>query len=308
MVLVAESGNEIIGCNHAIFERIKVGGVTLLCRQGVDSAVHPNFRGMGVYSKMSELKSRLDSEIDLGLHYAVSTNPIIAKASERKKDHMLFPHSIVELIRIRDIDLHLAKNDVQKALLKKYGFHAVKALNILNKKALLNGFKFSISEMNRFDEQIDVFWGKIKDSYSFIAERSRNYLNWRFCDPRGGRYIVKQIEDEEGLIGYIVLRINSYKADYPIGYIVDLCTLPDRLDCAEALILDSVNYFDDHGVNLISYWIVKNHPYERLLKRHGFLDSRKDNRVSAAPMKELDNFSSASADRFLFQYGDSDWI
>jgi hypothetical protein len=267
---------------------------------------------MGVYSKMSELKAKLDSEIDLGLHYAVSTNPIIAKASKRKEDHQLFPHALVELIRVRDIDLHLAKNDVEKALLKKYGFHAARALNTLSRKAApLKSSKFRISEMDRFDETVDVFWGKIKESYSFIAERSRSYLNWRFRDPRGGRYIVKKVEDEEGLIGYIVLRINSYRADYPTGYIVDLCTLPGRLDCAEALILDSLTFLDGQGVNMISYWTVKNHPYELLLKRHGFLDSRKENRVSASPMnmeKELDNFSNASADRFLFQYGDSDWI
>jgi hypothetical protein len=311
MVLVAESGDDVIGCNHAIFEMVKVGRETLLCRQGVDSAVRPDFRGMGVYTKMSELKAKLDSEIDLGLHYAISTNPIIVKHSG--DDHPSFPHSVADLTRIRDIDLHMAKNDVEQALIKKYGYLTVRAMNTFNRKAALprKGPGFEVSNLDRFGEETDVFWGKIKDSYSFIAERSSSYLNWRFRDPRGGRYIVKQAVDGEGLVGYVVSRINSYRADYPVGYIVDLCTLPGRLDAADALLSDSVDYLDGQGINVINSWMVKGHPYERVLKRHGFLETRKVVSVSATPGnlgEEFKNFSNAPADRLLFQYGDSDWI
>jgi hypothetical protein len=72
-----------------------------------------------------------------------------------------------------------------------------------------------------------------------------------------------------------------------------------------------VDYLDGQGINVINSWMVKGHPYERVLKRHGFLETRKVVSVSATPGnlgEKFKHFSNAPADRLLFQYGDSDWI
>ena len=80
-------------------------------------------------------------------------------------------------------------------------------------------------------------------------------MNWRFCDSRGGNYVVKMAEENGSILGYIILRINKIREDYPIGYIVDLLTLPERLDVVSDLISNSVNYFDVNDVNAINLFV-----------------------------------------------------
>jgi len=314
LIILAEAGGKIIGCDHAFITRIKVGERVLLSRQGVDAAVHPDFRGIGVYSKMKKLKIEMDSKLNLGFVYWATMNPIFKKSFERE-DRLEFPHPVIEMNRILDVDLHVKKSATRKAWLKKYGFYALKTLKkiegVYYGSTSKSRSKFEISGVERFDDRIDAFWQSVKDSYSFVTERSREYLNWRYCDPRGGNYIIKKAEEDEHLVGYIVLRINRYDQDYPKGFIVDLCTLTNRLDCADALIASAIGFFDERKVNITSYRALKGHPHERLFGRYGFLDNRDRIMVGYEPLllgREQDSFKNTPSNRLLFQHGDIDWI
>ena len=107
------------------------------------------------------------------------------------------------------------------------------------------------------------------------------------------------------------MRINRYTKDYPKGYIVDLLTLPDRSDVLENLLINSLEIFNDNKINVVNCLSIKNHPYESILKRHGFINSR--GRVYFIIQlidigNEWSDFISAPPDRMHFQYGDTDWI
>jgi hypothetical protein len=54
------------------------------------------------------------------------------------------------------------------------------------------------------------------------------------------------------------------------GYFVDLLALSDRIDVAEALLLDGMDFFRDNHVNHVLYQVAENHPYERLFTSYGF--------------------------------------
>jgi len=198
--------------------------------------------------------------------------------------------------------------------LKKQGYLFLKALsNIRNifTRPPYSPSEFPIKVINRFDERINLFWDETKEHYKFIVERNQDYLNWRYCDPRGGNYVVKQVEEDGHILGYSVLRINRYRAEYPEGYIVDLLTLPDRLDVASALITDAVHHFDDLEINIVLSTVVKDHPYETLFKRQGFLDSRTEQEIMYRPKQEgseFDDFRTAPANQLQLQYGDTDSI
>lgn len=311
-IVVGISNNRIIGCMHYIYQRIKIGKKSLLSGQGMDLAVHPDFRVRGVYLKMGELKDELIAKDNVNIVYGATVNPIVIRRSN-KLGWLRFPRPVLCLVRIHNFDLHL-KMMSKRARLKKYGYHLLKAVNrirnILSRPPIVTS-EFQVKEINSFDDRIELFWNRIKDHYSFIVERSKEYLNWRYCDPRGGDYLVKQVEEEGHIIGYSVLRINKYKEDYPRGYVVDLLTLPDRLDVADTLINDAVHYFDDLRVNIVYYCVVKNHLYERLFKRHEFLDSRTDLYVSYNPIQvetEIDEFKTTPSKQLHFQYGDTDAI
>jgi hypothetical protein len=315
IVIVAETDNKIVGCDHKLFNKFKIAGKILTCRQGLDSATHPNYRGKSIYSKIREFEVKMDQKptIPTGIQYYASSNPIIInKEEELGEKH--FPYPILALIRIIDIDLHLKKRKLIDKTLIKYGYDAMKILNTLenssNKKKKQNS-NMKIVEIKKFDNRTNNFWNKIQNNYAFIAVRSKEYLNWRYCDHRGGNYIVKAATENDDIIGYVVLRINNFDKTYPIGYVVDLCTLLDRPDCAELLIEESLRYFDERKINVINYCTVKGHPYSKLFKKFGFLDSRMNKFIGYFPTNPEANkkeFVNAKPDKLLFQYNDIDYI
>ncbi len=110
-------------------------------------------------------------------------------------------------------------------------------------------------------------------------------------------------------MGYSVLRINRYRRNYPVGFIVDLLTLPDRMDAANALAADAVQFFDYSDINIVNYQVVKGHPYEGVLKRHGFVDSRIKAHVFILPLQDdtlLDKVKQTPASKVLISWGDHD--
>jgi len=313
IISVAVSDDKIIGCVHSIPKMLKIRDKFFLCCEVGDVAVHPDFRGLGVYTNIDDLKYKLLTRANVYLAYGVTGNPIV-KRRGTKVGWLYFPHPVLNLVRILDTNLHLKMMPAEYAWLKKYGYQFLKAVNrIVNfythQPASIS--KFHIDELDRYDDRINVFWDKIKDNYNFIIVDIKKYLNWRYYDTRGGEYIVKKVELEDAILGYAVLRINRYKKEYPVGYIVDLLTLPDHTDAANALFADAIQYFDDQSVNLVQYWVVKNHPYEKIVKRYNFLDSRLKVYASYDPLGkdgELDMIRRTPVHSIHFVYGYTDVI
>jgi len=273
-IIVATSEDGIIGCDHAIQKRIKIGGEVHLCSLTGDVAVHPDYRNTGVWKKMIDFRGELRAKTGVRLNYFMTGNPVVVKSISKTRPQ--FPHSLTNLVRIRDIDHHMRSIPTEKATFVRFGFRALKLTNrarySLSRRKLWHDI--DIVEVNSFDDKTDEFWRQVSGGYSFIAERSCTYLNWMYCDPRGGNFAIRQAVESGRIVGYVVLSINKYRGDYPVGFVVDLLTLPDRLDVAEMLATSAGEYFDERGVNIVNYLVIKGHPYSGLFRRLGFLDSR----------------------------------
>ena len=306
-------GNGLItGCDHSLLLRIKIGKGIFFSTHGGDVAVHPSFRKMAISKKMVELNTKMGQEAGAILRYFVTQNPIRIKSLSKLSQR--FPYIVMSSFRIHDVDLHLRKIPIKYALMKKYGYRLVKFSNRLSNVFTFfnpSSYDFHIQEITTFDERMNVFWEGIKDHYNFIVERSRDYLNWRYCDSRGGDYLVKIAKANGKILGYIVLRMNRLQKDYPIGYIVDLLTLPDRLDVAEALVADAVNYFVNKSINLIYCLFIKNHPYEAIFERNGFVTRGEKIPIfyiEYTKVEELRELETGSPKGIHFAYGDFDAI
>lgn len=311
-IVVAGNEYRVIGCKHSIPLNIKVDSDIYFCNLGTDLAVHPEFRGLGISRKIRGLNTELKKKCGYEFAYFATSNPVMIQSFSGRPR---FPHDIVNLVRIRDIDEHLKNMPVENSWFMKLGFRTSSLFNDL--RSFFDGSEYEgqdqkIWEVQTFDNRIDLFWNRISEHYSFIVERRRDYLNWRYCDPRGGDFIVKQIQEEKEVLGYCVLCINRYRRKYPIGYIVDMLTLPDQPELANALVADAVNFFDEQNINIVNYLIVKGHPYERILNRYGFLNSRlkihvffgrKILRTHSHVVKKIER---SSANRVYFSYGDID--
>ena len=304
------SQGRIIGVDHSLLLRVKLGDNTILCHYAADTAVHPDFRKRGVSNKLIALNNKMRMKENVQLIYFVSGDPIMIKAWSRT--YPRFPKDILNFVRIRDINLQLRKMPINNVWLMKLGFRTAKLLNDLMNmiRISVSGDKdVQISEIFSFDSRIDEFWDRVSSHYEFIVERKRDYLNWRYCDPRSGGFVVKQAEGDGHILGYSVLRINRYKTDYPVGYIVDLLTLPERRDVTDALMADAVQYFDEQDVNIIVSITTKNHPNERSLRKYGFLNSRIKPHIFCWMNKyqgENIKFVPITVDKVHFSYGDID--
>jgi hypothetical protein len=311
-IAVGASDNRIVGCLHSFSLRIKIGNKVCLGTQTFDLAVHPDFRRMVIFNKMLDLAQKMRKESGSKFHYYLTWNPWLRK--RLSKFYHKFSHIVTRLYRIHDVGLQLRKQPMKYAFIYRYGFHLGKLANQC-RNALRTycppSYDFHIGKMTHFDERIEGFWEEVKDHYHFIVERSRDYLNWRYCDPRGGDYLVKVAQRDAKILGYMVLRVDRHQQDYPVGYIVDLLTLPNRLDVATALVEDAVNYFDGHHINIILCMVIKNHPCEAILKRNGFITRRE--RVPLfyreyAEVEKLRGLGESSPRRIHFAYGDLDVI
>jgi hypothetical protein len=160
---------------------------------------------------------------------------------------------------------------------RRLGLHAIKLLNDLRNTISPSppvNKDIQVSEIDEFDDRAEAFWDEIKDGYDFIVERTGEHLNWSYCDPRGGDFTVKLAEEDGRMLGYSVLRMDDGGV-YPRGEVIDLLTVPSRMDVADALLADATGVFDDNGINVCSTRLLEGHYYERVFRRHGFLKMKR---------------------------------
>lgn len=278
---------------------------------GVDFAVHPDYRGRGISTKLNDMTDRLLKDTGVAFSYAIVGNPILIKTYSKR--YLEFPHPITNFVRIRDIDAQLKAIPMERPWLVKSGYNTVKLLNTarqrLNKKKPRK-MEFRIACLDRFDNRAEDLWEEISVDHDFICDRSADYLNWRYCDTRAGNFKVIIAEgDDEELLGYSVLRINRHLEGYPVGYIVELLTCTGRMNAVEALVADSIIYFDTNDVNIVNCLIPKGHPYERALERLGFVDSRVKMRIFVDEYTTEGFFNEivgSSPRKIHFSWGDHD--
>jgi GNAT superfamily N-acetyltransferase len=307
IVNVAESGNRIVGVDHSVPLEVKLGDKIELINYTSDLAVHPEFRRKGIAKMLINESDVKRKELAIErLFFATRRSYVIQDYSK------MFPFPVLNLVRIRDINKQLRAIPVKNQSYLKTGFHILKFLNSIsnvyrNRSSVIpDNLNLSIPE--RFDKKINTFFDKLSSQYAFILKRESRYLNWKYFDKRNGNYIVKTVEENKDIIGYIVYRINRYLKDYPIGYLIDLLALKNREDVIDHLLSDMINSIDENNVNIVNSLIVKGHPYEKIMKMQGFLDSRLKFNVitnfeSVGKGGGLRNFKPSE---IYFSYGDID--
>jgi hypothetical protein len=309
--VVAESEGKVIGAMHGTTHKVKVGDSIYDGQVGSDVAVHPNYRRLGVFTSMRKLKNKQHFEYGYNIMYWQTSNPILLESKWEGRKIKTFSHPLLSFVRIHDVDKHLKYNKYDESdIILKYGYLGSRILDrFKHRKTLRKNDKFEVREVNFFDFEINTFWDNIKNDYNFIVKKTMLYLNWRYCDSRGGRYKVILAQDKNNILGYIVYRINRFRKDYPIGLISEVLARSGRIDVVERLLHEAVQRLDTSDVNVIHAKIIKGHIYESILKKCGFVDSRKKNYVGFSPhdlQDDLEKLVNAYPDRIHFQLGETE--
>ena len=300
---------KIIGCLHSVPLKIKVEDSLLAGTTMTDLAVHPDYRKMGIMNQMLQHNVARLPKKGIKMNYAITGNPIVIKNMEKRFNRLPFP--VVNLVSIKDIDTHLKEMPVDNPLLMKTGFQIVKNVSSISgslKKTPISE-NIEITETETFGPEVDQFWMKTAPSFDFIVERKRDYLNWRYCDPRSGDYTVKMALQDGELVGYSVLGLNRLIEHYPVGYIMDILVLPGREDVINMLAQDAVHHFESLNVNIVNYQVIKGSIYGEALKKHGFLDSRINLHIFINTYEKQDLLKitqSLSPDKVYISWGDHD--
>jgi GNAT superfamily N-acetyltransferase len=275
IIVVADWDGKIVGVEHKLLLNIKVDEKTILSTYGDDAAVHPDYRRKGIYKNMVYFTDDLTIEKKIALRYGIDIHEV-SLLMVKRRGFVLFPFHISHMLQVRDVKTHFRMRPTKNNLVARYGFSVLKLLNRIKNMVKHTEIKseFKIEDVSLFDERINSFWEKCMNGYHFIIEKNQEYLNWRYCDPRSsnkGKYYVKQAEQDNEILGFIVLEIRE-KEGYSEGYVMDLLALPDRMDVASMLLEEATLFFRKSGINVIHYRVVKNHPYQALLGEQGFIE------------------------------------
>jgi hypothetical protein len=125
---------------------------------------------------------------------------------------------------------------------------------------------WTVREIDAFDERVDRLWEEASRPFDVILMRDAEFLNWRYCDARAGRFTRLAAEQDGRLLGYAVVQVSHGR-----GYLSDVLVLPDRLDVLDSLLAHATGYFKDAGVDVAIAWCPTLHPYGAVLQRQGYV-------------------------------------
>ncbi len=274
IIFIAETDGKIVGVDHFTRLKAKIGESTQEIYYGDDAATHPDYRGRGIYNKINRLleEERKRNEIKIAFSFTTSQT-VVNRGLE--KGRLPFPHQLINMLNVNDIDLYLKTSKVKNLTLYSLGFKILKTGNtIVNQfKEKQRNTNFEIIQVSKFKENMWEFWKTIEQEYSLIFERSNEYLNWRYSDPTADEIKIREAVIKDEVIGYVVTELRNYADNIQKGYILDLLALPERLDAAGSLLENALSYFNSLGINGVEYQVIRGHPYQSLASKYNLVDT-----------------------------------
>jgi len=271
MVMVALDGDRIIGVSPQNFVHMKLMDEQVLGCYAGDLAIHKEYRGQGISKRLDHIMAEREKK-NASFSYFVTRNPILVKSYD--KQYPRFPVPILNMIRIKDVNLQLEHMPMTHEWLMKIGYKSLQLINKIKNKPRTK-LDLHFEQISIFPEDVEYLL-KANEHLKFHVNNKRESINWRYCDPRAGPYKIWVARLKGKLVGYTVSRINRYIPDYPIGYIVDILTLPGRDDIASELLKVALIDLDSEGVNIVTAMTPKGHFLEQVYTSYGFVDSMRN--------------------------------
>ncbi len=268
VIVLAESNQGIVGQYALIPLRMKIENGMCLGGLSVDTMVHPDYRGQGMFvilgKQAYDRAGRRGIRFVYGfpnenIHYARFTK-LGWTDLHRGIPLWIKPLNLGSIFRKRFIDNKLLANLGDKA-----GHMAISVLY----RSPRSIPACSIQETPCFDGRFDFLWEEASKGYNVMVARDKVYLSWRYTEKPGESYTTFIAEREEKLIGYIVVKCAPW-FDLQIGFLVDIMTAPGELQVARDLISAAVDYFKTRQADLVGCLMLPGAPYCRQLKEMGF--------------------------------------
>jgi hypothetical protein len=324
-----EIGDQLVRFGWGIHRRYFVRGVELTVSDGGEAATSPDLQGRGLYSKMRRLTREWGPRTGLDMSLGVSTHPAILHNEQGDPQRPQLGNNVrlffrpLDLRRLHDLGGYSGNPDGPSntsLAIEARRRHFPRpmwarrivwrgrqlAARLRHRPYRRQRAGWTIRETSSFDARVDGFFELAARPFDLIQVRNAEYLNWRFCDPRSGPFVVRVAEQDGQLLGYcVLLTLESRPA------IVDLLALPGRLDVVRSLVEDALAEFRRRGAPAVAFRTVERHPYNEVLRRLGFLPRRAVAVASFRPIA-IDEQTTAllrdPACRVHLTYGDTDHV
>ena len=268
-IWLAEIDGKLVGQYPLILEDMKIGDEIIKGAQIVDTMTHPEYRRWGVAYGLGEKALRELEKENIHIVYGFPNQqayPLHIKFGWL--DVCAFQVMIKPLNLKNILQKYFVRNRLLLNILVSCGNLIIKAF--FRSKKVRAGDVLKIREITSFDDRVNKFWNKISNDYNIIRIRDKKYLNWRYVDVPNFDYTIYIAEEENAILGYIVLGCGNENSS-TWGHIHDIIALTGRVDIIQSLIAKAVEHFSAKGVDAIFCKMIANKMYRKSFLRNGFI-------------------------------------
>jgi GNAT superfamily N-acetyltransferase len=302
LIYIVEDQSKIIGHFADIPRRFFVGGEAVLGTLSLDLMVHPDYRRRGIFEAMGNYAiQRVKNENCFFMSsYPIRRETIkgfkkIGWQRELSLPVLVYP---LKFGGVLNRYLHFPPLSLFAGGVIRFFYFLLYGLK---KRKKTEGVE--VEEVSALDDSFDGFWQKASSFFPIIGLRNRNYLTWRYLQHPTRSYSFYRAKKDGEMTGYIVLR----KVDllnFNSAVIVDLLALDEG--ALLTLVEKGIERCRQEGADLLGFMVPRNHPYDKHLRKAGFLPSPKTFQLMIYPHagKEI----LLSPEKWYVNWGDTDVI
>ncbi|MEM3101454.1 MAG: GNAT family N-acetyltransferase [Candidatus Nitrosotenuis sp.] len=244
-------------------EKLLLGG--FICELMVDE----DYRQELLFPKM--LLKMLKEYKDLGVDfvYSLSNREKVVKAYQSfsfriigELDVYAKPYKLTKIVQ------YFIKNKILNAILRPC-LSTIERLSFLRRRAGRTYPYLEITEIPRFDLNIDQFISNVQKHFPYCILRNSTILNWRTVDSPTRKYQILVVKEKGNIIGYIILRRMKMK-QFDVLAIVDILFSPERVDVGRALLNATHKIALQLNVDMSTFLSSPHDPLFPILKKYGY--------------------------------------
>ena len=238
IVFVCEKNNEIIATFAILPIKWKIHKKEFTASHSIAMIVHPNYQNKGLIKFVAD--------------------KVIAQAKIKKYEFVYgYPN-------LKAYHLHKKLLGYEDAFDQK--LYCLKLKEKIDEKEFIS---LKLLETRFFNRSHDKLWHNIKDEYSIILKRSKEFLNWRYAERPDHKYFIFTLYNNKKNIGYMVLKIYKEKKLLR-GHIIDIFVTQKDLKYFNYLIDKANIFFKKKKCQEITMWLNGSKKLQKVIKLKGY--------------------------------------
>jgi GNAT superfamily N-acetyltransferase len=238
---------------------LKVGHSRLLAFQAMDTIVHPDLRGRGLFTNLGNTfyaeSPRLGAKILYGFP---NDNAAPGWFNKLQWARLGTPPFLIKPLRMEYFAKRIDKN---------LGRFFRLPLTLLSRGAASD----DIVRVDAFDSRVDELWTTFSRDIGCAVDRNHKFLNWRLFEHPTEKYITHAIFRPEGSLAGFVSTVTADKHGGRVGYIMEAMAMPDARNDLHRLLSNAVTEMYQDGADVVLAWAAPWAPNYRAYRRAGFL-------------------------------------